>query len=31
MICSQCHASSALKPLLIGLQLADALSAVGPH
>ena len=28
MICSQCHASAALQPLLIGLQLGDALSDV---
>ena len=27
MIWSQCHASSALHPLQVGLQLADALSA----
>ena len=27
MICSQCHASAALQPSLIGLPLADALSA----
>ena len=29
MICSQCYASSVLQPLLVGLQLADALSADG--
>ena len=31
MICSQCHASSALQPSLIGLPLADELSADGSH
>ena len=31
MICSQCHASLALKPSLNGLPLADALSADGSH
>ena len=29
MICSQCCASAALQPLLVGLQLADALSTDG--
>ena len=29
MICSQCCANSALQPSLVGLQLADALSADG--
>ena len=29
MICSLCHASAALQPSLIGLPLADALSADG--
>ena len=27
MICSQCHASAALQPSLIGLPMADAYSA----
>ena len=31
MICSQCCASAALQPSLIGLQLADALSADRNH
>ena len=29
MICSQCHASSALQPSFVGLQPTDALSADG--